>query len=250
MNSRINWLLLINAALGSFLAGTASRVFAVSLPTVAHSLETTIVGISWAVISFQISTISLSMIFGRIGDIYGRQKIFGLGFLISALGAGLCGLSQNVFQMILFRFFQGIGASMTQSQARALAMDSMSKESAGKAQGFMTTAFHSGVLIGPSIGGLIIDYIHWRAVFFFLVPIALAGVILTAINLRRGNRSNIFRPAEKTMTVDYLGAALLILATIALVAIIDNRVMEMVGSGRRIMIVALFVALFLGFLYR
>jgi EmrB/QacA subfamily drug resistance transporter len=249
MDSRINWLLLTNAALGSFLAGTASRIFAVSLPTVARSLDTTIVGISWAVISFQISTISLSLIFGRIGDIYGRQKIFGLGFLISALGAGLCGLSQNVVQMILFRFFQGIGASMTQSQARALAMDSMSKESAGKAQGFMTTAFHSGVLIGPSVGGLIIDYIHWRAVFFFLVPIALMGVILTAINLRRGNKSNVFIPADKETAIDYLGAALLILATIALIAVIDYRVMEMVGSGRRV-IIALFAALFLGFLYR
>ena len=250
MDSRINWLLLINAALGSFLAGTASRIFAVSLPTVARSLDTTIVGISWAVISFQISTISLSMIFGRIGDIYGRQKIFGLGFLISALGAGLCGLSQNVVQMILFRFFQGIGASMTQSQARALAMDSMSKESAGKAQGFMTTAFHSGVLIGPSVGGLIIDYIHWRAVFFFLVPIALMGVMLTAINLRQGNKSNVFIPADKETAVDYLGAALLILVTIALIAIIDYRVMEMVGSGRRFVIIAFFTALFLGFLYR
>ena len=250
MDSRINWLLLTNAALGSFLAGTASRIFAVSLPTVARSLDTTIVGISWAVISFQISTISLSLIFGRIGDIYGRQKIFGLGFLISALGAGLCGLSQNVVQMILFRFFQGIGASMTQSQARALAMDSMSKESAGKAQGFMTTAFHSGVLIGPSVGGLIIDYIHWRAVFFFLVPIALMGVILTAINLRRGNKSNVFIPADKETAIDYLGAALLILATIALIAVIDYRVMEMVGSGRRFVIIALFAALFLGFLYR
>ena len=61
---------------------------------------------------------------------------------------------------------------MTQSQARALAMDSVPKESSGKAQGYMTTAFHSGVLIGPSVGGLIIDYIHWRAVFFFLMPIA------------------------------------------------------------------------------
>ena len=68
MVSRTNWLLLINAALGSFLAGTASRIFAVSLPTVTRSLDTTIVGISWAVISFQISTISLSLVFGRIGS--------------------------------------------------------------------------------------------------------------------------------------------------------------------------------------
>src|SRR5215470_1392562 len=216
-DARVNWLLLINAALGSFLAGTASRIFAVSLPTIASSLETTIIGISWAVISFQISTISLSLIFGRVGDIYGRQKIFGLGFVVSALGACLCGLSQNVFQLIGFRFFQGIGASMTQSQARALAMDSMPKESAGKAQGFMTTAFHSGVLVGPSVGGFIIDYVHWRAVFFFLLPIALVGMILTLLNLKRGNRSSVL--TNSRTSIDYLGAVLLVLATVALIAI-------------------------------
>ena len=250
LDSRTNWLLLINAALGSFLAGTASRIFAVSMPTVASSLDTTIVGISWAVISFQISTISLSLVFGRIGDIYGRQKIFGLGFVVSAIGACLCGLSQNVFQLIGFRFFQGIGASMTQSQARALAMDSMPKESAGKAQGFMTTAFHSGVLVGPSVGGLIIDYVHWRAVFFFLLPIALVGMTLTLLNLKRGNRSSVFTPAGTDTAIDYLGAVLLVLTTVALIAIIDHRIMEIVGFELRIVIVVLFAGSFLGFLYR
>jgi EmrB/QacA subfamily drug resistance transporter len=252
LDSRTNWLLLINAALGSFLAGTASRIFAVSLPTVARSLDTTIVGISWAVISFQISTISLSLVFGRIGDIYGRQKIFGLGFVVSAIGACLCGFSQNVFQLIGFRFVQGIGASMTQSQARALAMDSMPKESAGRAQGFMTTAFHSGVLVGPSVGGLIIDYVHWRAIFFFLLPIAVVGMTLTLINLKRGNRSRVLMPADThTQTpIDYLGAVLLVLATVALIAIIDHRIMEILGFELRIVMILLFAGLFLGFLYR
>jgi EmrB/QacA subfamily drug resistance transporter len=252
MGSRTDWLLLINAALGSFLAGTASRIFAVSLPTVARSLDTTIVGISWAVISFQISTISLSLVFGRIGDIYGRQKIFGLGFVVSAIGACLCGFSQNVFQLIGFRFLQGIGASMTQSQARALAMDSMPKESAGKAQGFMTTAFHSGVLVGPSVGGLIIDYVHWRAVFFFLLPIAAAGMTLTLLNLKRENTSGVLTPTDmrKQTPIDYLGAVLLVLATVALIAIIDHRIMEILGFELRIAIISLFAGLFLGFLYR
>ena len=94
--AQINWLLLSNAALGNFLAGTSSRIFSVSLPTVANSLETTIVGISWAVISYQISQISLSLIFGRIGDIYGRHTLFGLGLLVSSLASLACGLSQNV----------------------------------------------------------------------------------------------------------------------------------------------------------
>ena len=65
----------------------------------------------------------------------------------------------------------------------------MPKESSGRAQGYMTTAFHSGVLIGPSVGGLIIDYIHWRAVFFFLIPIGLCGILLTLFNRIKGNMS-------------------------------------------------------------
>jgi EmrB/QacA subfamily drug resistance transporter len=250
MDTRTNRLLLINAALGSFLAGAASRIFVVSLPTVASSLETTIIGISWAVIAYQISQISLSLVFGRIGDIYGRQTLFGLGLVVSAIGALLCGLSQNVTQLILFRLFQGIGASMTQSQARALAMDAVPKESSGKAQGYMTTAFHSGVLIGPSAGGLIIEYIHWRAVFFLLVPIAMAGFFLTLINRRKGNHPRRASSEAPQPAVDYLGAVLLVGATVAFIAVVDYRIMETVGRGLQVGLVAVLAVFFIAFLYR
>jgi EmrB/QacA subfamily drug resistance transporter len=248
--SQINWLLLANAALGNFLAGTSSRIFSVSLPTVANSLETTIVGISWAVIAYQLSQISLSLIFGRIGDIYGRHTLFGLGLVVSSIAALLCGLSQNVGQLIVFRLFQGVGASMTQSQGRALAMESLPKEASGRAQGFMTTAFHSGVLVGPSLGGLIIDHIHWRAVFFFLIPIALAGIVLTLINRMKGNAPKPAQVSDSQKVIDYLGALLLIAATVALVAVIDHRVMESLAPELRWVLVAAFVLFFLGFLQR
>jgi EmrB/QacA subfamily drug resistance transporter len=250
MDPRTNWLLLVNAALGNFLAGTASRIFAVSLPTVASSLETTIVGIAWAVIAYQISQISFSLIFGRIGDIYGRHALFGLGLVVSAVGALLCGLSQNVTQLIMFRLFQGVGASMTQSQGRALAMEALPKESAGRAQGFMTTAFHSGVLIGPSAGGLIIDYIHWRAIFFFLIPIALAGMVLTLINRWQGNTPPSSQPADSKGAIDYLGALLLIAATVTLISCIDHRIMETLPLSLRAVLVLGFVLSFAGFIYR
>ncbi|MGE5216254.1 MAG: MFS transporter [Chloroflexota bacterium] len=250
MDSRINWLLLSNAALGNFLAGTASRIFSVSLPTVASSLETTIVGIAWAVIAYQISQISLSLIFGRIGDIYGRHTLFGLGLVVSAVAALLCGLSQNVTQLILFRFFQGVGASMTQSQGRALAMEALPKESSGRSQGFMTTAFHSGVLIGPSVGGVLIDYIHWRAVFFVLIPIALAGMALTLINRWKGNTLAPTLSKESKGAVDYLGALLLIGATVALVSCIDHRIMESLAPPLRGALVLGFLLCFGAFLYR
>src|SRR5688572_7340336 len=250
MDPRTNWLLLINAALGNFLAGTASRIFSVSLPTVAASLETTIVGIAWAVIAYQISQISLSLIFGRIGDIYGRHTLFGFGLVVSSIGALLCGLSQNVTQLILFRMFQGVGASMTQSQGRALAMEALPKESSGRAQGFMTTAFHSGVLLGPSVGGLIIDYIHWRAVFFFLIPIGLAGMALTLINAWKGNVPRPSAPPEAKGAIDYLGALLLVAATVTLVACIDHRIMESLAPPLRAALLVGLVLSSLGFVYR
>lgn len=248
--SRLNWLLLVNAALASFLAGTASRIFTVSLPTVASALETTIVGISWAVIAYQISQISLSLIFGRIGDIYGRETVFGLGLVVSAVSALLCGLSQSATQLILFRLFQGMGASMSQSQARALAMDALPQESAGKAQGFMTTAFHSGVLVGPSVGGLIIDYIHWRAVFFFLVPIALVGIALTLLNRKRASITEARIAGGAKTPIDYLGSILLVAATVTLIAVVDHRIMEVAGVGMRVSLTIGFLVFFGAFLYR
>ncbi len=108
MNSHINWLLLANAARGSFLAGTASGIFAVSLPTIASSLETAIVGISWAVIAYQISQVSLSLVFGRAGDIYGSQTMFSFGLVVSPIGALLCGRSRSVTQLIFFASFVGL----------------------------------------------------------------------------------------------------------------------------------------------
>src|ERR671910_328576 len=152
MDSRINWLLLINAALGNFMAGTASRIFTVSLPTVANSLETSIIAISWAVIAYQISQISLSLVFGRVGDIYGRHALFGVGLVVSSVAALLCGLSQNVTQLVIFRLFQGVGASMTQSQGRALALiasiDHRIMEAAGPTLRFLLVAGFLSVFVG------------------------------------------------------------------------------------------------------
>jgi EmrB/QacA subfamily drug resistance transporter len=220
------------------------------MPTIAASLHTTIVGISWAVIAYQISQISLSFVFGRIGDIYGRHTLFGIGLVVSAFAALLCGLSQNVGQLILFRLLQGIGASMTQTQGRALALEAAPKELSGRAQGFMTTAFHSGVLIGPSIGGLIIDTLHWRAVFFFLIPIAMCAIALTWVNRQRGNvpPRKVLSAAEKS--IDYWGSLLLIASTGTLIASVDARIMETLTTPLRILLVGCFLACFGGFIYR
>ena len=206
------------------------------MPTVASSLGTDLIGISWALLAYQISSIGLSIIFGRVSDLWGREKVFGLGFLVFSLSSLLCGLSLNIMQLILSRFVQGVGGAMLQSSSRALAAESVPEELAGRAQGYMTTAHHVGFVLGPSIGGFMIDYSSWRWSFFLLVPIGLCGAGLTLASLRRPPVSQ-----HPNVSIDYLGAALLVATTTTLVLIFDRRTHEIIGSNMKIGLALLFV---------
>ncbi len=196
MDSRINYLLLATALLGTFFSGTATRIVAISMPTVAQSLGTDLLGMSWALLSYQLSNIGLSVVFGRISDLWGREKMFALGFLVFAVSSLLCGLSQSVQQLILSRFLQGVGGAMFQSSSRALASESVTEDLAGRAQGYMTTAHHVGFILGPSIGGIMIDYFSWRWSFFLLAPVGFGGAILALANMNGGEPSRHSRSAR------------------------------------------------------
>ena len=212
------------------------------MPTVAISLGTDLVGISWALLAYQLSNIGLSIIFGRVADLWGREKVFALGFLIFALGSLSCGLSQSVIQLILSRFVEGIGGSMIQSSSRALAAESVPEELGGRAQGYMTTAHHTGFVLGPSIGGFMIDYFSWRWSFFFLVPIGLCGALLTVANFPY-RRAAFRRP---NASIDYLGAALLVATTTTLVFIFDRRTHEIIGKSSKFGLAVLFLSCLAG----
>lgn len=227
MQQRVNVLLLSTAMLGTFFSGTASRIFNISMPTVADSLGTDLIGISWALLAYQLSNIGLTIIFGRLADLWGREKIFAIGFLVFSVSSLLCGLSQTVLQLIAFRFIQGVGGAMLQSSSRALAAEAVPEHLGGRAQGYMTTAHHTGFLLGPSIGGLTIDYLSWRWTFFFLAPIGLVGALLTLMNLKH-------RPADtRREPIDYVGAVLLFAATTTLILLFDRRMLEALGPGAR-----------------
>ena len=242
---RTDWLLLINAMLGNFVAGLSTRIFMISLPTLAAGLGTDIRGIAWALIAFQLAGVSLSVVFGRLGDIYGRQKIYTLGFVTVTLGSLLCGMSQNVLQLILFRFLQGIGAAMNQSAGRALAMDALPEGRAGKAQGFMTMAFHSGFFLGPPLGGFLIDYLHWRAIFFLIFGFGVVGSILSLARLKKRPET---QASAARAPVDYAGAGLLIALTLVFTLVLDHQAAELIGIGRKDVLLPAFGAALWAFL--
>jgi len=237
VDARVNHLLLATAMLGTFFSGTASRIFNISMPTVASSLGTDLIGISWALLAYQLSNIGLSIIFGRLADLWGREKVFALGFLVFSSGSLLCGLSQTIIQLISFRFIEGMGGAMLQSSSRALAADAVPEELGGRAQGYMTTAHHTGFLLGPTIGGLMIDYLSWRWAFFSLVPMGLFGALLTLGNLKR------YPKPSRRHSIDYLGALLLFATTTTLVLILDRRTLDLLGAQTKGALAVIFLGL-------
>ena len=154
---------------------------------------------------------------------------------VMAAASLLCGFSQNIWQLILFRFLQGIGGAMIQSSGRTLAFKAMPAGSEGKAQGLMAMSHQFGFFIGPPIGGLIIDLIHWRGIFFVLFLPSPAGAALCMITARAAT----VEPARQ-QKIDYSRR----IATVRLDRfsdpLLDQKVAQMFGGGSQLRLGALF----------
>lgn len=217
----------------------------ISLPTVAHGLRTDILGITWALIAFQIASIWGSVVFGRLGDIYGHRKIYGFGIIMITAGSFLCGVSQDILQMIIFRFLQGLGGAVIQSAGRALALEAIPQGAEGKAQGLMATAHHFGFFLGPPLGGFIIDAIHWRGIFLFVVPIGLAAIALTYTSFDSDGRPI---AARRRPPVDYPGTLLFMGLTAILTLLLDHKAGQALGAGNTGLLAFALVGTLWGFL--
>ncbi len=243
MNQRGRRLTLINSIIGISIAGISTRVFMISVPTLAIALGTDILGISWALIVYQMAGIGLGVVCGRLGDIYGHHKMYGFGMAVMAVGSLLCGLSQDVFQLILFRFVQGVGGAMIQSSGRTLAFKAMPVGSEGKAQGLMAMSHQFGFFVGPPLGGLIIDWIHWRGIFFLLFLPSLVGMALCFMTGRA-----IAESAARSRSVDYRGAVFFLGLTILITMLLDQKIAVVMGAGSQALLGVAFVGTLWGFI--
>jgi MFS family permease len=242
-SDRLRRITLINSVIGISIAGISTRVFMISVPTLATALETDILGISWALIIYQMAGIGLGVVCGRLGDIYGHHLLYGFGMATMAAGSLLCGLSQDVLQLILFRFVQGVGGAMIQSSGRTLAFRAMPQGSEGKAQGLMAMSHQFGFFVGPPLGGFIIDWIHWRGIFFLLFLPSVVGMALSAITRRAVAPSN-----ENRQTIDYRGALLFLGLSILITILLDQKIAQLMGSGGQMLLGLAFIGMLWGFI--
>jgi MFS family permease len=215
----------------------------ISVPTLATALGTDMLGISWALIVYQMAGIGLGVICGRLGDIYGHHKMYGFGMAVMAVGSLLCGFSQDVFQLILFRFVQGVGGAMIQSSGRTLAFQALPTGSEGKAQGLMAMSHQFGFFVGPPIGGLIIDLVHWRGIFFLLFLPSLVGMALCFITGR-----SVAASPGRDQAIDYRGALFFLGLTVLATLLMDQKIAEVLGAGNQALLGLAFVGMLWGFI--
>ncbi|WP_157357264.1 MDR family MFS transporter [Amycolatopsis nigrescens] len=200
-------------ALAMFLASLDQTIIATALPAIAGDLGG-LDQLSWIITVYHLASAATTPLWGRASDIYGRKKLFISAILVFLLGSVLSGLAQDIGQLIAFRACQGLGAGGMMTLAMAVIADVVSPRERGRYQGYMQLMFTLASVLGPLLGGLLVDVSSWRWVFYVNIPIGAValGVIIAKLKL----------PKTRTeRALDYSGAVLLTSGVICLLLVTE-----------------------------
>lgn len=170
--------------LGLFLAAVESTVVATAMPTIVSSLGGLTI-YSWVFSAYLVSSTVTMPLWGRLSDLHGRKRFFVLGVTIFLLGSALCGMSRSMFQLIFFRFIQGLGAGAVMPLTFTIIGDIFSLEQRAKMQGLFSGVWGVASLFGPLVGGYVADHLSWRWVFYINVPFGIVAILLIALGLKQ-----------------------------------------------------------------
>ncbi len=169
---------LIVTTLASFLDPFMGASVNVALPTIGQEFAMSAVLMGWVTTAFLLSAATFSIPFGRLGDIYGRKRIYMIGVVVFSTSSLLLALSSSATMLIVFRVLQGFGASMAFATRLAILISVYPASERGRVLGINVAAVYLGLSTGPFIGGLITQYLGWRFIFWFNVPI---GAMMLAL---------------------------------------------------------------------
>jgi EmrB/QacA subfamily drug resistance transporter len=213
---RVRMEILFAVLLGILLAALDQTIVGTALPVIVTDLNGNDV-YTWAFTSYLLTATVSGPIYGKLSDLYGRRIIFIIGVTIFLIGSTLCGLSQEMWQFILFRGIQGLGAGALFPVALAIIGDIFAPSERGKYQGFFGAVFGLSSVIGPAIGGIITDTIGWHWIFFVNLPL---GAVVLAV-IWRTLPTHTEDVSDRSL--DYAGAALLSGALIPILVGLTNK---------------------------
>jgi len=174
------WYVLVAIAMAIFLGTVDGSIVNVALPTLVEEFDTTFNVAQWVVLAYLLTQATLTLGFGRLGDMIGKKPIFTTGFMVFTVGSVLAGISPTIGFLIGARVVQALGAAMIFALGFAITTEAFPPSERGKALGINGTTVSLGIMAGPIIGGMILEATDWRWIFFVNLPIGIIGTI-TAI---------------------------------------------------------------------
>jgi len=198
--------------MATFMAAVESTIVATAMPTIVADLG----GFSlfaWVFAVYLLTQAVSIPIYGRLADIYGRKKVFYVGAGLFLVGSTLCGFSNNMVQLILFRALQGFGAGGVQPIATTILGDIYTPTERAHVQGLVSSVFGVAAVLGPSLGAFLVEQVSWELVFWVNIPIGVAAIVMIATFLPESVEHRQHR-------IDYLGSLLLMVAIGALMLVL------------------------------
>src|SRR5947209_1608927 len=185
------------------LASLDQTIVSTALPTIVGDLGG-LQRLSWVVTAYLLTSTVSGPLYGKLGDLYGRKRILQSAIVIFLVGSALCGLSQNMAELIAFRALQGLGAGGLFVITLAVVADVIPPRERGRYQGYFGAVFGVSTVVGPLLGGFFVDSLSWRWIFYVNVPIGVIALVVIGAAFHAAPQTGRTRPA-----IDYLGAAAL-----------------------------------------
>jgi EmrB/QacA subfamily drug resistance transporter len=183
----------------------------VALPSIQDDLGASISGLEWTINGYTLSFAVLLATGGRLGDIFGRRRMFLAGVVIFALTSATAGLAPDETSLVISRIVQGIGAALMMPGTLSIITDAFPPQERGKAMGTWAGVSALALAVGPVLGGFLTEHVSWRAIFYINIPVAVGAVLATLFAVRESRDTSVGRE------VDYAGVAVLTAGLTALV---------------------------------
>lgn len=206
----VRWVL-ISLSLSMLLSSLGTSIANVGLPTLAQVFDATFHQVQWVVIAYLLAITTLIVSVGRLGDLIGRRRLLLGGIGVFTLASAFCGLAPTLGWLIGARALQGLGAAVMMALTMAFVGETVAKDKTGSAMGLLGTMSAIGTAMGPSLGGLLIDGLGWRAIFFVSVPLGLLTWLLAHRHLPADRQ----KPSDRRSGFDAWGTLVLALTLAA-----------------------------------